>query len=778
VHYAQVVNGPSRFIYLKNRETLDPAQNDCDTKDFTPPIEHNYFEPRNDRSSSDTWKTSANNDSGSGSVVIHGGGSCNIPIDRLDENPIEDPFKDQYTNPPKSHSRTPLSHRDGSLASVDSFGPGINQLDMYTQVDSLDCATSPKSRKRSAKTASLPDSIPPDDEGIESRRKLLMTELDLQSSGPILESLQAGKRPTFSFIPMSVSLPAGLEKEDFSLENSPLPDFAQAFESKIKGFDFTETPTTNPEGFKVHSLPDYETPMLSPESSFSKSDKNNTGSLPDKGADANLPTEENIAIRDDDNLSESLRVCNGSLAETGDTDETDGSQHEPSLVLEGGIVYFQTPPDAQPMKYRICVTFEVILRKGKSLDWWELDLRGLPQLGSSESSFPESGGSESGYLYFRTTPNQGMEYGTSPFKRSVVVENCLMAQFTTGKSILGRNLVIPLRKCSAEHYGFIHNYKINSVLRLNMPEVADSEVEGAEFGESSSRALLYTALCSIDLINHAFCSQQCSFHIYLHGGPEGKYYGHLEESDSGPPCLLLNLASDARIGVSHIEITCPPEILKFFALQWESHIPVPWGKAVIMPRIKNTEDGGPEIDLQNKFALGEQYVPPMPTSPQSPCTYAESQTSPFSESRISEELKKVPTKKSKKARHILGGLGRRTWASIKFLFDVFCFLASLHTLYLSYILVSHGCTELTSPYCRNGLFMTYVHALFHPQVNTTDNYNVTNLTYTSPVQEVTLPMIEEPEFVHAETQNNGTMPLRDRIDYFLGWTGPVVRGRY
>jgi hypothetical protein len=624
-------------------------------------------------------------DSESGSVVVHDAGSKDAP-----GNPLERPFED------------PISHQDGRPTPKDTLSPNVDILGMYTQND--DCAVSPRSRKRSAKTASLPDSIPPDnDDEPMTRRKLMITEADLKVG----------------------------RDDEFLPESIPLPN--QVFTNGLGSAEL------------VDSLPDYETPVLSPETSPSKSDKNNAGSPLEKGTlNANRLTKENLSMRD--NRSESLRVCNGSLVDTGDTGDTDAHEedpplsfetngstrdftainlswvlpqppapaqfnrqheHEPKLVLEDGIVYFRTPPGACPMKYQVCVTFDVILRKGKSSDWWELDLRGLPQLASPES----------GYLYFRTTPGQGMEYGTAPFKRNTVVENCLMAQFTAGRS-----LVIPLRKCSAEHYGFVHDYKINSVLHLEI------------FEETPGYAIEYTAICSIDLVNHNFWSEQCSFRLYVHGGPEGTFSGHFTESKlptnaSTPPIynLILNPASSSRIGVSQIEMTCAPATLNLFAVQWEVKVPRTTG--LTMPRIKNTGNDEVERTLRSNFALvdSESYAlarplrperPERPDQPDQPDQPAQPEQQKKSAKKIPEKSSEKP-EKPKKARHILRGLGQTTWALVKFLFHGFCFLASLHTLYLSYLLVSHGCPVFPSSFCRNESPGNYA------RVNTTDNYNLT-----------------------------------------------------
>jgi hypothetical protein len=736
VRYPHVVTGPSRFIYLKSSP-----------KDTQPPGHIDNEE--------------------SESVVVHDAGSKDDSEDPVEshsmEGAIEPPVQNLPEAPVKSPIKSHTSHQDGNPSPKGVLGPNVGGLGMCIQVG--DCTPSPRSRKRSAKTASLPDSIPPDeDDDLTTRRKLLMTEADL--------ILGRG--------------------EGFLAEDIPLP-----CQSLAKG------PGSDP----VDSLPDYETPIISPETSPSKSDQNN------HDANANLLTAENLAMRDD--MSESLRVCNGSQDDTQDTDqdeedhplsfEANGStrdftaitlsrvlphppatasvpeqidgQDGPKLFLEDELVYFRTPPTVCLRQYQICLTIEVILRKGKSTDWWELDLRGLPRL-------PQLPSPESGYLYFRTPPGQGMEYSTLPFKRSTVIENCFMAQFCAGKSLL-----FPLRKCSAENYGFIHDYKINSAIHYEI------------FEEKPEYVIEYTAICSIDLVNHALWTEQCCFRLYVHNGPEGIFNAQFAQSqpptNAGiPPMynLFLGPASTARTGISRIEITCPPAALNMFAVQWE--IKIPQSRGLVMPRIKNNSYDDVESMLENNLAFVDSEVytlakpvqsdqPDQPAQPEQRDKAAQPGHS-GQPSQPKEPTEESPEKPSK-PRRILHDLGRTTWVLVGFLFRGFCFLASVHTLYLSYFLVSHCYPEFPSPFCRNESLG------FHARVNTTDSYNLTITSIDKrPIEHAELmqPETVQTEMMHnedmptevvqdeisqAEPQQNDTIPLRDRIDYFLGWKGPLAR---
>ncbi|CAG8286533.1 unnamed protein product [Penicillium salamii] len=799
VHYPNVVKGPSQFVYRKTSQTHQPSKTHFNGDIFLHPTKRhpNGLVP-------DGLKP------GSG-VVVHDRGSNH------------------------AFAESPTPHRNAEPAHTHTFVPSICISQMYSEVDSSDSLTSPKSRKRSAKCASLPDSIPPDEDFGVSRHKALDTKED---SG--VYQTECSPDSVLTPTPSSIHLPASpladTETNGVSCEklqsSEPSPKLSAAKPSvrfEELGPDGCST-ATDTRGDTPESLPDYETPVLSPETSPSKTGICENANIP--GGENFGPldlTEENLALQDD--RSESLRVCDGSLVDTEGTEEHEGSvqsfepnsstrdftaitaspviphfpeqsdiPQEPELVLEDGIVYFKTPPGIEPKMYQIGITMEVILRKGKSTDWWELDVRGLPTLGSSES----------GYLYFRTNPGQGMEFGTLPFKRNAVVEDCLMAQFIPGK-----NLIVPLRNCSAEHYGFINDYKINSVLH--------SEI----FQNSSGYAIEYTAVCSVDLINHRFWSEQCSFRMYVHGGPDGKWSGQFTEKQSfdiaGKPILynlLLDPPADAEIGVSRIELTCPPAALEMFAVQWEMR--VPRGKALITPRIKSTIENEAERKLRDNFDFvdRERYILANPWasssswSPRSvsrvkkapslartkrfarqsdlqslpaialagPTIHSVS-TEPIPATTKPEEPKQPRTpeepnkpEEPKKQDSTLSVPSQAMWRLVKFVFFVCWFLATLPSAYWSYIILSHGYTQSDSAFAFSKEFTPTI--LDQAEANVT-SHSIESPIYNSFMQEeeVRSTIVPEPENTekpHAGAKNNDTMPLRDRIDYFLGWKGPVV----
>lgn len=731
---------------------------------------------------------------------------------------------------PKSvESPTPQN----GIPTTDTLGPAVTGLQILPEVDS-DSATSPRSRKRSAKAASLPDSIPPDEDLAGSRHKLLMTETDSEVY-PLWDSPHVAQSPCSIPLPVSDGIGESSPEKPESVQL-----FAPTLGVKSKGLV--------PEGQSgaSDSLPDYETPVISPDTSPSKTRGDDDGII---GVDC--LTQENLVVLD--NQSESLRVCDGSLADTEGSDnsadipplsfEANRSSHdfmanpvpqsmansqssekgdkhdEPNLALEEDIMYFRTPPGILPRIYQIGITLEVVLRKGKSTDWWELDLRGLPTLGNSES----------GYLYFRTNPGQGMEFGTQTFKRTTVVENCLMAQFVPGK-----NLVIPLRNCNAEHYGFINDYRINSVIH--------SEI----FHNTSGYTIEYTAICSVDLINHRFWSEQCSFRMFVHGGHDGKYSGRLDAehrnaergSWSAKPCLYhlwLDPLPGAEIGVSRVELTCPPASLEMFAVQWE--VSVPRGKVMTMPRIKNTYENEAETKLRNifdfvdreRYVLAEPWVPgPNRTfwdmaSLKRPSSSAHTNIAvrrndvngstakdlavepavvtslsvtepegPENREELEEPEKPAEpenqegpqrSERPKKLHTTLHYL----WRMMKLLTYACWLFSTLYQAYLTYLSLHNDYTTYDSvSLAHSGGSISEIQNSAEADAESGD---IPSLLDNGSEQEEVLPMIAEPEpepepepesepmhvgKPHTGIPSSEEMSLRDRIDYFLGWKGPIA----
>ncbi|EKV04728.1 hypothetical protein PDIG_87200 [Penicillium digitatum PHI26] len=710
--------------------------------------------------SEETEKYPANNGSvpDSGSVVVHDG---------------------LHDDDPQDVSR-PTVNISGMYTQVDSSDSSTSSDPRKNQVNSLGGPNSFKSRKRSAKAASLPDSIPPDDDYQGTRHKLMMTKIDPPAQ------LEPASENTHTIETIGSSIPID-SRSGSLIEISVTPEKIPLPQDSVPGL-VPVSPSVTSEDLSLNCkrvTVDSETELN--ETPLSKIDLSGTEPL----------TEANLLHRNYDALS--TRGCNGSLSDTEDSDkekedpifslESIGSQsffscigfhapplprasadmvenhNKPKLILDNDILYVQIPHNVYSATYQIAIALKVRPQKGKSRDWWELFVNGLPRLAQFES----------GYLYFRTPPGQGMEFMTSSFKRHTLVESCLMAQFHGGKS-----LVVPFRKCNAEYYGQLKDYKVNTVMRAEITE---------PLGDPSSYVIKYKAVCSIDLINHSFWAERCKFDLSVYGGPEGEFNAIFAAKKPVINSIRLQPGQDG-IGMSRIHIISIPQALEMFTVSWE--VKQPRGMAVTwLPRVKTTvSHNNAEALLQEDYAifgLKHEVVPsrhrnevnpkipfsrlahlkppvmetPAPSLQREVLLGHKPKADLASNSTSTQTVAVTPVAEWKNLRHALG-----LWTLIKIFVQLLGFLGSIYNIFCSYLLL-RDC----------GFREVYVYDLVDCVGNLT-SINVEKGTSTVLAEydlQSELIQSEIQQFVKITPADITPMPLRDRIDYLLGWRGPIAR---
>ncbi|KAJ5504371.1 hypothetical protein N7463_007245 [Penicillium fimorum] len=669
-----------------------------------------------------------------------------------------------------SRDNDPVSRRtmdiSAQVGSPDSSTTSDNRKSQ-SRGNSLGSLNSPNPRKRSAKAASLPDSIPPDDDYQGTRHKLMTTKINLPGLEPGSQDTGTATK-IISSRPCPIHMPSA-SLDETSVTNENIPPHASA-------------PTLVPDPLVTskHLSPNSKGATVDVEDVPHEVSFCHSGEIPNEIdlADTEPLTEANLRVRNYDTLST------------------------------------RTPPIVYNTTYQIAISFKVRLHKGKSRDWWELVVSGLPRLAQFESC----------YLYFRTPPGQGMEFMTSCFKRHTLVESCLMAQFDGGKS-----LVVPFRKCNAQFYGPLKDHKVNTAIQ--------AEVEEAD---PSSYMIKYNAVCSIDLVNHDFWAEKCQFDLVVHGGPEGEFKANFEAQKPLINAIRLQpaLAPDVDgIGLSRINIISTPQALDMFTVSWEVKLPrgmaytwLPWIKTrysdVETILLENYAISGPKheylspthqgIDTRCRdpwFQLGvglNHSKPPVQKTPhlydgfnihepgvfdsfsEDPASYlqrkalldhklpgplfksASTQTfvGEIPASRSTKTETPVAEPEQKKPGRAVHGL----WTLIKLFFHLFAFLASVHTIYWSYFLQSCGLHfdssdfRTSCPQKEVYIYMDYAE-------------NCTNTDLEKEANTILEEFDLQPELIRSEVQQsiNATpaqiipVPLRDRIDYLLGWRGPIAR---
>ncbi|KAJ5949264.1 hypothetical protein N7454_000848 [Penicillium verhagenii] len=225
----------------------------------------------------------------------------------------------------------------------------------------------------------------------------------------------------------------------------------------------------------------------------------------------------------------------------------------------------------------------------------------------------------------------------------------------------------------------------------------------------------YHAACAIDLIQRDFWAEKCGLTIYVYGGPDADFSAHLYGTLDEVRVMHLDSSPDARIGVSEIQIICSPSNLSMFVITWKARLPrkLPmW-----LPRIRSSLDTEGIIDeLKDRYTVAEEKdnveIVKIP---------------PFHATR----LIRTPEPKT----NIKLTRGRTVSISMISCLVAFVAVRIILRLYHNglFMPVSFGGTDSD----RDGLT---VDPALDPQTDA-----------------VTLPTL---------------IPLRDQIDYFLGWRGP------
>lgn len=326
---------------------------------------------------------------------------------------------------------------------------------------------------------------------------------------------------------------------------------------------------------------------------------------------------------------------------------------------------------------------------------------------------PRLSSNDHGYVYFRTPRDQGIEVRTTHFKRHTLVESCLMAQF-----LIPSKVVIPFRLCDAKFYGFLRDFKVTQAIRAGV----ESD------GESDVCLVKYHAVCSIDLIQRDFWAKECGLFIYIYGGPEGEFSCQLQETQQKLHTIHLDTRPDTPTGVSEVQIICPPSDLAMFAVAWEMELPravaISW-----MPRIKaSLGSADHEETLQSEFEDAEAS---------SLCELVHT---------------KAAVNRERPQRRTLRRKPKSAWWKVllRFCWNLITIALVLRTLY-RLVELSHCCEAAKSEEACSAVPAGV------------DQPGETPIASFAPSEEQTTTIQSAPT----------PLPLRDRIDYWLGWKGPM-----
>ncbi|KAI9367253.1 hypothetical protein BJX61DRAFT_334980 [Aspergillus egyptiacus] len=223
---------------------------------------------------------------------------------------------------------------------------------------------------------------------------------------------------------------------------------------------------------------------------------------------------------------------------------------QPEVKLVEGLVVLENSENVQPATFKVTITASIFLQGPNEKGWSDLIIPGLPRTGVGKS----------GFFLFLMPSRHGLEIRTTSAKRAKMVENCFIAEFANAG-----NLVIPLRRCDREFYGEVSDYTVDQevVAHSAFKTVASDSRTGSPKFE-----IRYHAMCSIKLHNRCFWTDKCCITLYIDGGPEGVYRCDLTSQKGGLKKIHIMANEYAEIGVSSIQVTCAPADLEKLCVAW------------------------------------------------------------------------------------------------------------------------------------------------------------------------------------------------------------------
>jgi hypothetical protein len=293
-----------------------------------------------------------------------------------------------------------------------------------------------------------------------------------------------------------------------------------------------------------------------------------------------------------------------------------------------------------------------------------------------------------------------------------------------GQFPIFEKLVIPVRPCDGRFYGFIKDFKVTQTIRADFRDEEDMK--------SQKWIVTYHAVCAIDLIQRDFWAEKCGLTLYVYGGPDTEFSAHLLEPREEFQTINLESSPDARIGISEVHVICSPSNLSMLAITWK--VRLPRDRPIWMPRIRGTVDTeGFVDDLEDRYTEAEEND-----------THEIVNVSPAHESDASTVC--VPGPKSDNS--------KTSWSMARAII-VICLVSVLGRI----------------TYCLYDIVFFGGH--FDVATGSIENAPVVDADM---AVDVTIPMIDEapvpiPVAPHVPVSPTAT-PLRDQIDYLLGWRGP------
>ncbi|KAL4932746.1 uncharacterized protein BDV17DRAFT_287682 [Aspergillus undulatus] len=231
------------------------------------------------------------------------------------------------------------------------------------------------------------------------------------------------------------------------------------------------------------------------------------------------------------------------------------SSDQPEVKTINGLVILENSERVLSATFKVTITASVFLRHPNEKGWADLEVPGIPRMG----------GGKTGFLLFLMPENRGLEIRTTTVTRATIVENCLFAEF-----INRGNLVVPVRQCDKKCCGVISGFTVDQeILSHNIAKPAATE----DRRDQPIIQMRCHALCSLRLHNRCFWTDKCIIYLYVDGGPHGYFKCDVTSQQDAMKKIYITAKEGARMGVSRLRITCSPKDLDRLYVRWTLKFP-------------------------------------------------------------------------------------------------------------------------------------------------------------------------------------------------------------
>ncbi|KAL4919996.1 hypothetical protein BDW62DRAFT_29671 [Aspergillus aurantiobrunneus] len=223
---------------------------------------------------------------------------------------------------------------------------------------------------------------------------------------------------------------------------------------------------------------------------------------------------------------------------------------QPEVEIIDGLVILKNSERVHPTIFKVTITAALFVIFPNNKGWSDLEIPGIPRTGAGKI----------GVLLFLMPADHGLEIRTTNVNRATIVENCLIAEFVnTG------NLILPLRRCDREFCGKICDFTVDQ-------EIVSHSIAKTGPGQPVIRMNCH-ALCSVRLYNRCFWSEKCIIRLYVDGGPSGFFKCDVTPQKHAVKKIFFKVRENTPMGVSHIRVTCSPKDLDRLFVSWALEFP-------------------------------------------------------------------------------------------------------------------------------------------------------------------------------------------------------------